>query len=57
MKKSKQLDNILTNLDSLHSTLKRLKVSKSTLDTLNKLCEEVELDLRQAVDDDEKLDC
>lgn len=48
MTKVEKLDQIFTDLDSLHFQLKRLGVAKDTLDALNKLCDCVELDLREA---------
>ena len=49
MTKKEKLDIILSKLDGLHHELKLLKVSYSTLEALNKLCEEVELDLRESI--------
>lgn len=48
MTKQDKLDAILSQLDELYRELKEMKVSRSTLDALNKVCEEVELDLREA---------
>lgn len=52
MKKSKQLDNILGQLDGIHVMLKHLKVSVDTLDAVNAACEAVELEVRQAAVDE-----
>lgn len=52
MKKSKQLDNILGQLDSIHVHLKHLKVPVDTLNAVNAACEAVELDMRQAAVDE-----
>lgn len=56
MKKSKQLDNILGQLDGIHVMLKHLKVSVRTLDAVNAACEAVELEVRQAAVDEMKID-
>ena len=50
--KSKQLQDILDRLDSIHAQLRMLNVPKSTLDSINAACESVELDLRQAASDE-----
>lgn len=46
--KSRKLDDILSQLDTIYRDLKQLGVPKSTLDAVNAACDLVQLDLREA---------
>lgn len=47
MTRIEKLDSLLSNLDKVYRKAKSMKVEKSTLDAINKACEEVQLDLRE----------
>ena len=46
--KSRKLDDILSQLDTIHRDLKQLGVPMCTLEAINRACDLVQLDLREA---------
>ena len=47
MNRIEKLDSLLSDLDKIYRKAKAMKVEKSTLEAINKACENVELDLRE----------